>query len=151
MDPYHKYDAFIGQFGKYVCVGQCALFRAGLTTAHMVTLQLGVGTKEIDGLGSWRAKYYYSPWFDKHFETKPSPACPNILVPTQERAVIESMYLHEGFDEGVLIESYKDYLYWHEDLSKIYEVGRKHFSGDYKTVMDYWFQEAREDDSVCGA
>lgn len=151
LDLCRQYDAFIGQFGTYVCVGQCALYRAGLTTALTSTLQLASRYPEINGLGSWKAKYYFDPWFNKYFETKPSPACQTILEPTQERALLETMYLHENFNEGVLIESIKDYICYHTDLNKLYAVARNYFPSNHASIIEYWVREAREDDSVCGA
>lgn len=145
MEFYRQYDAEIGKSGTYVCVGQCALWRAGLTTAIIDSLQVGTLFPEINGTGMWKCRYYLSPWAHMHFATRPSKACDSILEPTQERALIETMYLHENFDEGVLIESCKDYLYHHDDLSALYDLAAEHFPSNHREILDYWLNEARND------
>lgn len=144
IDLCRQYDSFIGQFGTYVCVGQCALYRAGLTTALITKLQLATRYPEISGIGTWKAYYYFDPFYNQYFETKPSPACPTILEPTQERAICETIILKEHFDEGVLIESIKDYLYYHESTERLYDVMRM-FVPSLTKLVDYWLKEAEED------
>lgn len=143
IDLCRQYDSFIGQFGTYVCVGQCALYRAGLTTALITNLQLATRYPEISGIGTWKAYYYFDPFYNQYFETKPSPACPTILEPTQERAICETIILKEHFDEGVLIESIKDYLYYHESTERLYDVMRM-FVPSLTRLVDYWLKEAEE-------
>lgn len=143
----YRYDNFIGSFGKYVCVGQCALWRSGLTATMLDSLQLGTLHTDVTGLGSWMAKYYFSPWADKYFETHPSIASENILIPSPERALIESIILGY-FDEGVIIEALQNYLSEHKDLIQLYKVCAM-FGSVFDKTLDYWIQEAREDNFTC--
>lgn len=42
-------------------VGQCALYRAGLTTALITKLQLATRYPEISGIGTWKAYLLLRP------------------------------------------------------------------------------------------
>lgn len=115
-----------------------------LTTALITKLQLATRYPEISGIGTWKAYYYFDPFYNQYFDPKPSPACPTILEPTQERAICETIILKEHFDEGVLIESIKDYLYYHESTERLYDVMRM-FVPSLTKLVDYWLKEAEED------
>lgn len=141
----YKYDNLIGSYGKYVLVGECAMCRAGLTTLFSETLKLSTLYVGINNLDSNIALWYFNPFANKFFDTVPSPVCPNILEPSQERALIEYIMLLENFDEGILIEGLKTYSFQHDgDYSKLYDMLEK--IPLKKELLDYWINEAETDE-----
>ena len=141
-----KYDIKVGDAcdTPRVVVGEQALARTGLTTLLSNVLQLSTLHVGISGIWNPYVIWYFNPFADKYMFTKPSPVHPNILEPTQERALIEYILLHEYFDEGVLIEGLKNYMYQHkDDVSALYEMATNfHLGNDY---VDYWINEALND------
>lgn len=142
----YPYDKLMGSFGKkYVVMLQRALWNAGLTTAYIPMLQLGSIGAEIDGLGTFAAIFYNNPWFDKYDFTTPSPESKNILYPTAERAIIESILFVEHCDEGILLESLKNYYDREQSWGKLYEI-LPFFHIGFKSKLDYWINEAENYD-----
>ena len=89
--------------------------------------------------------YYFNPDIDYEYEVRPSNENPLLLIPSKERAIVECIKWLDYVDEGELIEALKEYLDHFWDNS-IYEVGN-HF-GISKETLDYWFEEARNDEEV---
>lgn len=132
---------------KHILIGEYAFSRCGLTTFMSPVLQCSTGYLGINGLYSYIVSWYFNPMYNQYFETKPSPNCPNILVPSQERAIMEYMVYHDYFNEGILIEGIQTYGLQHDnDWSKIYDLFKmKKFSTD---IPDYWINEALNDYEV---
>lgn len=144
----YKYDKLIGQYGPCILVGPTALWRAGLTTNVTSTLDVSTLYVELRGVGTFAARYYFSPWADKFFEVSDSPVHPNIKQPTKERALVEYMLLHEYFDEGLLIEGIKSYLFQFDyDVTRLHDV-MKLFKVKLDDLIDYWVNEALTDYEV---
>ena len=80
---------------------------------------------------------------DYKYELRPSKENPLLLIPSKERAIAECIKYLDYMDEGELIEALKEYLdrFWDD---RIYEVG-EHF-GVSKEILDYWFEEAKNDE-----
>lgn len=141
-----KYDYKVGESCKSprVLVGEHALCRSGLTSLRNDTLQLSTLYTGITGIWNPYVMWYFNPFADKYMYTTPSSAHRNILVPTAERALVEYIMLKEYFNEGILIEGLKNYL-WRTDgeLSSLYTVAE-----DFKLrkeLIDFWVKEALEE------
>ena len=139
------YDNMVGRDKKYhVVCGLTALSRVGLTsylTDHMCVWTIYPDISLVD---TQIVKYYFSPFAECYEDTEHSIECEYILEPTRERALIEYILLREYFDEGILIEGLKNYMWLNnDDVSKLYELAPKYHLK--KETLDYWLQEARED------
>ena len=144
----YRFDEIVGADNeKHILIGEQALYRCGLTTLILPVLQCSSGYLNSNGLSSPVVRWYFNPMYNQYFDTNPSPACPNILEPSQERALMESMVYHDYFDEGILIEAIKTYGFQHDnDWGKIYDLFKmKKFSTD---IPDYWINEALNDYEV---
>lgn len=82
---------------------------------------------------------------DYKYELRQSKENPLLLIPSKERAIVECIKWLKYVDEGELIEALKTYLDMFWD-NRIYEVG-EHF-GISKETLDYWFEEARNDEEI---
>lgn len=138
-------DALLGSEGKYYVVcGPTALSRVGLTSYYSDEIHAWTLCPYITGIHTNFVTYFFSPFAECYADTKPSIACEYILEPTRERALIEYILLREYFDEGILIEGLKNYMWLNnDDVSKLYELAPKYHLK--KETLDYWLQEARED------
>ena len=89
--------------------------------------------------------HYFNPDIDYKQELRPSKKNPLLLIPSKKRAIVECIKWLDYVDEGELIEALKEYLdrFWND---RIYEVG-EHF-GISKEILDYWFEEARNDEEI---
>lgn len=139
-----RFDYLLGTIGRHVVAGECALQRVGLTSQLSNQIQAWTLYTDISELKSPIVAWYFNPFAKKEFDTKPSIESPNILEPTQERALIEYIMFKDYFDEGILIEGLKSYMFQHQDIvTPLYDEAIK-FSVP-KDIVDYWLQEARED------
>lgn len=144
----YKNDKRVGAVDKYVLIGEQAFARCGLTTLFSPVLQCSTLSTGITGIWSPVVIWYFNPFADKYTHTKPSPVCENILEPTAERAIIEYIIFKDYFDEFVLIEGLKTYMFnnpkdYYERLleeSKIWHLPQD--------LLDYWIKEAVEDEEV---
>lgn len=145
-----KYDVFIGDMcdSPRVLIGDQAVWRNGLTTAVLETLQLSTLKTGITGNMCSVVNWYFNPWAKNYMHTRPSGTHPNILIPSKERALVEFIIFHDYFNEGILIEALQSYIYEKgDDLDELYKV-----ASDFKikkSLVDYWLQEAREDTFTC--
>lgn len=89
--------------------------------------------------------YYRNMAIDYKYELRPSRENSLLLIPSKERAIVECIKWLEYVDEGELIEALKTYLDMFWD-NRIYEVG-EHF-GISEETLDYWFEEARNDEEI---
>lgn len=139
------YDKIVGERLSYpvIVAGECAFSRCGLTSYLANTIQAWTMYLGIDGIWCEYIMYYFSPWYNDYYETRPSKEHPNILEVTRERAIVEYIIWSKHFDEGILIEGVQTYLNETETLDKLYEVG-EHFHLDRKCI-DYWIEEAIND------
>lgn len=141
-------DVLLGSRHKPVVVaGECAFQRCGLTSHLSNIIQAWTLRLITSGIYNPIAMWYFSPFADKFFDTKPSIVHPNILEPTRERAIIEYIIFHDYFDEGILIEGLSNYLYENDDNpNKLFLEAEKFHCP--KKLVDYWIKEAREDCEV---
>lgn len=126
--------------GPRVLVGECALVRRGLTSSLSEIMQLSTLHTGITGIWNPYVMWYFNPFADKYMYTDVSEQHPNILEPTEERALSEFIMLKEYFNEGILIEGLKNYISRHNDLSVLYKVSK-----DFKLsrdLIDHWINEA---------
>lgn len=144
--PCYRYDKLVGDTlnKPAVLIGEQALYRCGLTTLLSSTLQCSTPITTLRGYANFICQWYYNPLALRYEHTKPSPEHPMILEPTRERALIEYILLKEYFNEGILIEGLKDYLYYEENpVEKLHDEA-KFWKFPLDTV-DYWIKEAEED------
>lgn len=139
-----SYDNLVTE--KRVLCGPCALARAGLCTYSTVLLFLETPYKEIDGICAACITYWYYPNIDYEYELTPNIENPLILQPSKERALVEFIMRGKAADEGILIEALQSYLLWFRNDEKLYKCA-EHF-GVSKETIDYWIQEAEEDEEV---
>lgn len=143
---YCRYDKLVGDTLEEpaVLVGEQALYRCGLTTLMSSTLQCSTIIPTLRGYANFICQWYFNPLALRYEHTKPSDYHPMILEPTRERALIEYMLLKEYFNEGILIEGLKDYLYYEENpVEKLHEEAT--FWKSPLDIVDYWIKEAEED------
>lgn len=146
VHPSHRYDNLVGtnSVEPIVMLGEQALSRVGLVRSLLTTLQCSTIYVGYDGQGNDICRWYFNPLALRYEHTKPSPYHPMILEPTRERALIECMLLKEYFNEGILIEGLKDYLYYEENPVEKLHNEAKFWKFPLDTV-DYWIKEAEED------
>lgn len=145
----YQNDKLLGSTSErpVILIGPSALSRAGLTTLHNSILDCSTLYTGINGIFNPIAMWYFNPYAERYEHTKPSPVHPNILEPTQERALVEYMAYHDYFDEGVLIEGIKSYLEQHDNnyQALLDEADYWHYHAD---IVEYWIKEAKEDYEV---
>jgi hypothetical protein len=136
--PYDKY--LTG-----VLVLSTAADRVGLCYFNSWFLQLATNRCELNNIELPMCRYYYVQDLDREHYLKSSESNPNLLIPTQERALVDYIKLEEEYgDEGILIESLQSYLAQHSDnLEKLYEVAD--FFKLPREELEYWLKEAREE------
>lgn len=148
IDTY-LFDSLVGESSKdaVVLIGEQAFWRAGLTTCISNHLQCSTLVTGITGIRTPYVTWYFNPNANRYDHTVPSKKHPNILQPTQERALVEYMEFHDYFDEGILIEGIQTYLFQHnDDYSALIEEAKFwKFSTD---MVEYWVSEAKEDYEV---
>lgn len=134
----------------HVLCGECALYRAGINSQLFSSLQMWTEYKELETvLQGLVVTYYYIPVVDLDYEVAPVDGYKNILLPSKERALVEMIKYRDYFNEGSLIEGLQTYLWLNgDDLDHLYEVA-VHFKVSQDEI-DYWINEAREDDYTCG-
>lgn len=137
-------DALLGESGPYVVCGPAALNRVGLSSFLTEEVIAWTDVVGINGIHTGVSCFYFNPCIDYVHDVKPSIAHRKILEPTRERALAEYIWLREYFDEGILIEGLKNYIWLSDDdLSKLYSVApRYHCTHE---MLDYWIEEARND------
>lgn len=142
------FDRFVGERLDHSIVlsGECALQRCGLTTYLSDGIQAWTLFTEISGIQNAIVSWYFNPFAANDMDTNPSQSHPNILIPTKERALVEYVMFHEYFDEGILIEGLKSYIYEKNgDTSRLYEEAEKfHLKEE---TLSYWIKEALEDEN----
>lgn len=130
-----------------VLVGESACIANGLSFDVLDVNQLSSLDADIVRFRNFVCTWYYSPFADRTDHTHPDPNNSMILIPTAERALWEYIILKDNFDEGVLVESIKDYLWKHsDDESKLIEEAR--YWGCGEEEVKYWVNEARNDYEV---
>lgn len=125
--------------------GECALQRCGLTSYLSDNIKAWTLYPEISGVQNSIVSWYFNPFAVDYIDTKSSSKSENIKIPSKERAIVEYVMFHDYFDEGILIEGLKNYLYeMGGDTSKLYEeAGKFHLKED---LLAYWIKEAIEDE-----
>lgn len=123
---------------------ECALARNGLIyhTGHIV--KRFVKYKDLDNLNLVEMKFVYNPNIDYENYVTPEPHNKLILKPTKERAIVEAIQYLDYCDEGELIIALQNYMEQQKDLELLYRVAE--FFKLKKETLDYWLQEAREED-----
>lgn len=137
-------DTLLGLMGVYVLCGPAALCRVGLTSFLTDEVTAWTDCVGINGIHTGVSCFYFNPCIDYTSNVTPSPMHSNILEPTRERALAEYIWLREYFDEGILIEGLKNYIWLSDNnLEELYRVAPKYRCT--KNMIDYWIKEARED------
>lgn len=144
----YGYDKFISETVEsgrvIVLAGECALQRSGLTSYLSDGLQAWTDSVDYTGIHNRYIIWYFNP-FARDVRDTSEGTTPNIRIPSKERALVEYIMFHYYFDEGILIEGLKNYLYeMGGDTSKLYEEADKfHLKED---LLAYWIKEAIEDE-----
>ena len=127
---------------RYVMCGVSALCYIGISHIGLYVPDLLMKHKQFDGLiiGN-KVAYWYAENIDYEHYVTPMKEAPLVLMPTIERAVVETVKHDLKFvDEGYFLESLKDYYLspcFNEPLLR--EVS-KFFEVDYGQV-EYWLNE----------
>lgn len=127
---------------RYVICGVCALDRCGLTSGSGATLDLFTKYKELDGLDCVAFRWVYNPSVNYEDFLKPMETNPNLLLPSRERAIVESILFSHRVDEGVMLEAIWRYGWQVDSLARLYEVAERF--GLPRGDLDYWIKEAEE-------
>lgn len=98
--------------------------------------------KYLDNIDNGINRYHYLDEIDtdnyvSHYKDA-------FILPTVERAIVDYIRMEDIRDEGTLIWAIQDYIDSSKyDMNKVYEVAE--FYNVPKEVIDYWFNEAREE------
>lgn len=138
------FDSLVGADGKHILIGNSALNRHGLLTVVTLQLQCETPIQEINSLGTFIVRWYYSTDATNYKNTTESK-CKNILVPTIERSIVEYIKYLSNFSEAYLIEALCTYLSRDTDLQHLYDAAKEYNLP--KEVLDYWLNEARNETS----
>lgn len=138
-------DEFVGNtYSDCVLCGTCAFARVGLTTLKSEQLEI---LQSTDYTSDKVITYAGDTYNDLSFTTV-SPMSVYVHEPSRERAIVEYILYRQYFDEGVLIEGIQEYLsLYNDDVSALYPVA-EHFNL-HSEILDYWINEAREDNFTC--
>ena len=128
----------------HVVCCSCALARNGLVYDNPEFLVVFTTYKELDNFNAGIAAFVYNSVIDCEHYVKPVVNNPKLLIPTKERAIVESIIFFDSCDEGLLIEALKNYLYSNPDLTELYTVAD--FFKLERSKLDYWIKEAIEDE-----
>ena len=140
-----KLDGCIFDDKDYVVCTSCALARNGLTYVNPAPLTVFTRHKSFHNKNFGLASFVYSE--NEINTTDYVQAVPNnshILVPTRERAIVESIIHLDGCDEGELVEAINTYITGKEicDMDKLYEVAD--FFGLARSELEYWIEESKD-------
>lgn len=127
-----------------VACGSYALTKNSLLRFSTGTLCVFTDSTILEKVTCTGFDYYYRNMeIDYKYGLRPSKENPLLLIPSKERAIAECIKYLDYMDEGELTEALKEYLdrFWDD---RIYEVG-EHF-GVSKEILDYWFEEAKNDE-----
>lgn len=151
----YPFDALMGSFGtKYVVMFERALWKNGLTYLYTPQLSLATLGEDINGLGTFAAIFINNPWFQWYDYTTPSPKSENILYPNAERALVDSIIFVDQCDQGVLIESLRNYYDRYKSWNGLHEMLKHYheafdhtfidFYSKFKDKLNYWISEAED-------
>ena len=139
----YKTDERILDDRLYVIAGECALTRNGLTTGNPQYLNVFTKYKQFHNKDLGAARFIYNPKEDNVTDyVTPLPNNKNILLPTKERAIVESIIHIDGCDEGVLLEAINTYLAYFGTKEELIPVANC-FNLSIEQ-LEYWIQEAKE-------
>lgn len=138
------FDSLVGADGKHILIGNSALNRHGLLTVVSPQLQCETPIQEINSLGTFIVKWYYSNDATNYNNTTESK-CKNILIPTVERSIVEYIKYLSNFSEAYLVEALCTYLSRNTDLQYLYDTAKEYNLS--KKELDYWLEEARNETS----
>lgn len=132
---------------RYVLTGDSALYYNGASvTINFTPFVLSDMFKGIQvvRLRGYVHYCYINEKPDTENYVTPYENCPNILIPTYERAFIECIkYNMEFCDEGNFCDSLCRYLtFAHGDYSKLYGVAD--FYNVPRSEVDYWIKESED-------
>ena len=122
--------------------------RVGLCHFNSWFLELATDDEKLDGIRLPMCRYVYYPNLDRLHYLVPSADNSKLFIPVKERVIVDYIKLEDNYgDEGILIETLQNYLRNYEkDLDKLYEVAS--FYELSKEQLDYWLNEARNDNYV---
>lgn len=134
-------DADILSDKDYVVCTHAALARCGLTTVNPACMTVFTEYKELHNLDAGFTTFVYSEKINYRDFLIPIPNNPHLLLPTKERAIIESILHLDGVDEGELLEAIRTYLLMYGgETVKLYEMAD--FFGLAAGELDGWIREA---------
>lgn len=124
-----------------VITGQPAMIYCGLSVEYDVMPVVLTPHKDLDCLKlAGLVWYYYCDNIKPEYETHVSSFCNKILVPSQERAIVDCLRLSElPLDEGVFCDCLDRYQ-TNPDIPKLKEVAL--VLGVSWDVVDYWLRES---------
>lgn len=124
-------------------VGQDSLSHAGLIHGCGITV-IWTEYPEIDHVHLTNVVYEHYHVHDSAYLRVLSDGS---LTPTAERALVDCMIWQDhNYDEGFLIEALQSYQYDGHQASDLYEVA-DHYLLPHE-VVDYWWNEALEEDDM---
>lgn len=98
----------------------------------------------LNGKSFGYSKHIYNNNIDYDNYVRVCSNTDKILIPTKERAIVESIKFKDYCDEGILIEAIKNYLGSFKNFVELYKVAQ--FYNVDKYEIDYWIKEAEEYD-----
>lgn len=126
-----------------VMCGDCAMSYNGLSVSGIFIPDLILDMKELDGLRlAGYVNYYYIDNIDYTHYVKPHYSIPRILVPTQERSIIETIKYDLRFSsEMYFCDSLSRYLNGNDYNKELLEEVANHF-GVPMSKVEYWIKES---------
>lgn len=129
---------------QYVAAGEFALYLVGLGVNVPVALEVLTSHAEFKHVYiAGRIYYHYIQHVDTKNYVKPHKQFPNILVPTQERAIVDIILTEFDYtDEGAFCVAVEEYCNTHNyQLDALYEVADFYFVP--REVIDHWVSESK--------
>ncbi len=118
-----------------------ALQYSNLLPIRVEPVEIAVDIPIIDGVMTLTKYFIKSNKDDRNFVK----IVGNFAVPTPERAIVDYITCEKHLDEGNLIWAIQNYIdEYGEEMMDIYKVAD--FYGVDRDQIDFWFNEARNDD-----
>jgi len=138
----YPYDKNVRDEVVVLCC-ECALSRSGVGMQTGQVVDRFTRFETLDNLDLVVMHFVYNPNIDFTNYVTPMENNPLILLPTPERAIVESIIYLDYCDEGELILAIQMYIDWKKNIDLLYEVAE--FFKLKKETLDYWIKEARDE------
>lgn len=118
-----------------------ALQYSNLLPIRVDPIEVATDIPIIDGVMTLTKYFIKTNKDDKNFVT----IVGDLAIPTPERAIVDYITCKKHMDEGNLIWAIQNYIdEYGEGMTEIYKVAD--FYGVERKQIDYWFNEARNED-----